>query len=63
MYMSEMLARELHSERLKRAEEARFARHTAELRRLRLVQQRAERRLRKAEQRARELRTAISAAS
>ena len=63
MYTSEMLAREHQSERLRQAQEARLARHAAELSRLRQVQQRAERRLLQAERRASEVRSAISAVS
>ena len=58
MYLSEMLSREHQAERLKEAAEARLALRAAELRHLRLVQQRAEQRLRKAGQRAEELRAA-----
>ena len=63
MYMHEMLVREHQSERLRQAHEARLARHAAELSRLRQVQQRAERRLRRVEERAGEVRSAISAVS
>jgi hypothetical protein len=63
MYPSEMLVRDNQSERLRQAQEARLARHTAELRRLRQVQQRAERRLARAEQRAGELRSALDGVS
>ena len=63
MYMSEMLAREHQSERLRQAQEARLARHAAELSHLRQAQQRAERRLRQVERRAVEVRSAISAVS
>ena len=63
MYTPEMLARDFHSARLRQAQEARFARHAAELSRLRTVRQRAERRLLQVEQRAGEVRSAISAVS
>jgi hypothetical protein len=63
MYLSEKLARDHQSERLKQAREARLGLQLAELQRLRLVQQRAERRLRRAGERAMELRTAMSAES
>jgi hypothetical protein len=63
MYASEMLVRDHQSERLRQAQEARLANHTAELRRLRRVQERAERRLARAEQRAGELRAAIDGVS
>jgi len=63
MFTHEIFALDLHSERLRQAQEARFARQTAELSRLRQVQHRAERRLRQVAQRAGEIHSIISAAS
>jgi hypothetical protein len=63
MYLSERLAQERHQERLEDAEEARQVQHAMELRRLRRVQQRAERRLIDAWRRAEEAREAIELAS
>lgn len=63
MYMSEMLVRDQHEERLKQAQESRLARQVVELRHLRRVQQRAERRLRRATRRAAQLRSTLEAAS
>jgi hypothetical protein len=63
MYMSEMLVREQHSERLKQAREARLARQASELRHLRRLQRRAQRQLREVNDRAEELGVTISAAS
>jgi hypothetical protein len=58
MYLSEMLIREHQEQRLREAAEARLGWRASELRRLRQVQQRAERRWRKALRRTEELRTA-----
>ena len=58
MYLSEMLSREHHAQRLKEAAEARAGLRAAELRRLWHVQRRAEQQWRKARQRTEELRTA-----
>src|SRR5260370_25486343 len=55
MYISEMLIRDQHSERLKQARESRLARQVSELRHLRRLQRRAERPLREVPHRAREL--------
>jgi hypothetical protein len=63
MYMSEMLIRDQHSERIKQARESRLARQASELRHLRRVRQRAQRQLRAAHDRARELGATISATS
>ena len=63
MYMSEMLIRDKHSERLKQAREARLARQASELRHLSRLQQRARRRLREVHDRAEELGVTISATS
>jgi hypothetical protein len=63
MYMSELLVREQQSERLKQASADRLSQQAAELRRLRGIQQRAERRLRRIRLRASELRSAIGTGS
>jgi hypothetical protein len=63
MYMSEMLIRDQHSERLKQAREAGLARQASELRHLRRLQQRARRQLREVHDRAEELGVTISATS
>jgi hypothetical protein len=63
MYMSEMLIRDQHSERLNQAREARLARQASELRHLRRLQQRARRQLREAHNRAEELGVTLSATS
>jgi hypothetical protein len=62
MYTSETLAKDRHYGRLRQAQENRLARQAAELRRLERTRQRAERKLQRAWQRARELRTAIEVA-
>jgi hypothetical protein len=62
MYTSETLAKDRHSDRLRQAQENRLARRAAELRRLERTSQRAERKLQRTWQRARELRTTIEAA-
>ncbi|HEX4832679.1 MAG TPA: hypothetical protein VH478_16470 [Trebonia sp.] len=61
--MSERLVRDYQNERIKDARESRLAKQAAELRRLRLVQQRAERRLQQARQRASSLAATITATS
>jgi hypothetical protein len=63
MYMSEMLIRDQHSERLKQAHESRLARQAWEIRHLHRLQQRAERQLREVHDRAKELGVTISATS
>jgi hypothetical protein len=63
MYLSERLAQERHQERLEDAEEARQVQYAMELRRLRRVQQRAERRLIDAWRRVEEAREAVELAS
>jgi hypothetical protein len=63
MSMSELLVREHQSQRLKQAGEDRLSRQAAELRRLRTIRQRAERRLRRIQQRTSELRSVIGVAS
>ncbi len=62
MYLSETLARDRSSARYEEAQHARIARQAAELRKLARIQQRAERKLLRAWQRADELRTMIGAA-
>jgi len=59
MYTSETLARDRHRDRLEQAQEGRKARQAAELRRLERVQQRAERKLLRAWERADELRATL----
>ena len=63
MYMSEMLVRDQHSERLNQAREARLARQASELRHLRRLQQRARRQLREVHTRAEVLGVTISTTS
>jgi hypothetical protein len=62
MYISEMLIRESHAERLRQAQEDALARRAAELRHLRQIRQRAERQLRRVSQRAQSLGTTVGAA-
>ncbi len=62
MYLSETLARDRSIDLREKAQQARLARQAAELRKLARIQQRAERKLRRAWQRADELRTMIGAA-
>ena len=61
MYMSEMLIREQHSERLKQAREARLAQQASELRHLRRLQRRPQRQLREVRDRATQLGVTMSA--
>ena len=63
MYMSEMLIRDQHSQRLKQAREARLAHQASELRHLRRLQQRARRQLREVHDRAEELGVTIGTTS
>jgi hypothetical protein len=62
MYTSETLAKDRHHNRLRQAQENRLARQAAELRRLERTRQRAERKLQRTWQRARELRTTLEVA-
>jgi hypothetical protein len=62
MYLSETLARDRSSDLHQEARRTRIARQAAELRRLERIQQRAERKLLRAWQRADELRTSIETA-
>jgi hypothetical protein len=62
MYISEMLIRESHAERQRRAREDALARQVAELRQLRQIRQRAERQLRRVSLRAQSLGAVISSA-
>jgi hypothetical protein len=62
MYLSETLARDRSSDLHHEARQTRIARQAAELRKLERIQQRAERKLLRAWQRADELRTSIEAA-
>ena len=62
MYMSQALARDRHLGEMQRAHYARIANRAARLRRVERIQQRAERKLLRAWQRADELRTIIEAA-
>lgn len=62
MYLSETLARDRSIDLREKAQQARLARQAAELRKLARIQQRAERKLLRAWQRADELRTMIGAA-
>jgi len=62
MYPSETLARDRYQETLDRAYEARRAHQATELRRIRRIQQRAERRLLDAWRRADEIRAALDVA-
>jgi hypothetical protein len=61
MYLSERLVRDYQSERIRDARDARLAKQAADLRHLRLVGQRAERRLHQARQRAASLASTITA--
>jgi hypothetical protein len=63
MYLSETLARNRSSDLHDEARQTRIARRAVELRKLERIQQRAERKLLRAWQRADELRTSIEAAS
>jgi hypothetical protein len=63
MYLSETLARDRSSDLHREARQIRVARQAAELRKLERIQQRAERKLLRAWQRADELRTSIETAS
>jgi hypothetical protein len=62
MYPSETLARDRYQETLDRAHEARRAHQATELRKIRRIQQRAERRLLNAWRRADEIRAALDVA-
>jgi hypothetical protein len=61
MYMSQVLARDRHLDEMQQAHYARIANQAARLRRVERIQQRAERKLLRAWQRADELRAIIEA--